>query len=163
MSPGGAACHDVEREESMELEELIATAAAKETAAHDLYARTAEASDDPAVKALLTELARDEARHREMLEGLEAGRLGTFAPETPRDLGIAEYMEERHLSPEAGLQEVMIYAMQREQEARDFYAGIAAAGGEPAAAALFGKLAAMEAGHKARLEELYEAMFLRDN
>lgn len=147
----------------MDLKELISAAAAKEAAAHDLYARTAQSSADPGVKALLTELARDEARHRGVLEGLDLSNLGTFAPETPADIGLAEYMEERPLSPQASLQEVMIYATHREQEARDFYAGMAAAVGEPAAASLFEKLAAMEAGHKVRLEEQYEAMFLREN
>ena len=147
----------------MEIDQLMAAAVAKEVAAHDLYARTAEAADDPAVKALLTELARDEARHRELLEGLDTSRLGEFATQVQRDLGIAEYMEERPLSPEAGLQEAMVYALHREQEARDFYSRMAAAVGDPAAAALFEKLATMEAGHKARLEELYESMFLRDN
>jgi rubrerythrin len=151
------------REEQMDLKELIAGAVAKEAAAHDLYARTAQGSDDPGVKALLTELARDEARHREMLERLDVDSLGEFAPQAPRDLGLAEYMEERPLSPQAGLQEVMIYAAHREQEARDFYAGMASAVGEPKATALFEKLAEMESGHKARLEEQYEVMFLRDN
>ena len=147
----------------MDLKDLIAAAAAKEAAAHDLYAETAAAAEDPAVKALLTELAGDEARHREMLEGLDVGRLAAFAPQAPRDMKLAEYMDEKPLSPQAGLQEAMVYATHREQEARDFYAGMAASVGEPAAAALFGKLAAMEAGHKARLEQLYEEMFLRDN
>ena len=147
----------------MELRELIDAAISKEVAAHDLYAGTAEGSSDPAVKALLTDLARDEARHREMLEGLDVGNLGEFAPESGQDMGLTECMEDRPLSPQAGLQEVIIYAMHREEEARDFYAGMAGAVGEPSAAALFQKLAAMEAGHKARLEEQYEAMFLREN
>jgi rubrerythrin len=155
--------HNATQEERMDLKELIAAAVAKEAAAHDLYAGTAENAEDPAVKALLTELAGDEAAHRKMLEGLDVESLGSFAPEAPRDLGLAEYMEDRPLSAQAGLQEAMLYATHREQEARDFYAGMASSVGDPAAAGLFQKLATMEAGHKARLEALYEDMFLGEN
>ncbi|NLW50851.1 MAG: ferritin family protein [Candidatus Brocadiaceae bacterium] len=147
----------------MELKELLVAAIAREAAAHDLYAAAAAAARDPGVKALLTDLAHEEARHQEMLEALDADHLISFQPETPRDAGLADSMESKPFSPQAGLQATMAHAMRKELEARDFYAQMAATVGEPSAAALFRKLAAMEAGHKARLEEQYEATFLREN
>jgi rubrerythrin len=147
----------------MDVEEALGVAIEKEIAAYQLYARTAERADDPALKSLLAEMAGQEDRHRELLQGIDPAQCGAFQPEERRDLKMAEYLEKRPLRADAGIQDVVLYAMHREQEAREFYAQMAESVADSEVAGLFRQLSSMENSHKARLEELYEAMFMRDN
>jgi rubrerythrin len=79
-----------------------------------------------------------------------------------QDLKSAEYLEDRPLDPDAGLQDIVIYAMHREEEARDFYRRMADSAPGAELRELFGKLAAMERSHKGRLEEFYEQRLMGD-
>jgi rubrerythrin len=51
--------------------------------------------------------------------------------------------------------EALALAMKREQEAAEFYLGLARAAADPALRAAFEDIARMELGHKARLEGMY--------
>ena len=75
---------------------------------------------------------------------------------------ITEYLEGKTLAPDSTLQDAMVFAMKREEQARRFYEAMAAAVQSGELADLLAKLAAMEAAHKARLEALYEDVFLRE-
>ncbi|MHC4591828.1 MAG: ferritin family protein [Planctomycetota bacterium] len=147
----------------MDVKEVLDVAIAKETGACELYTATAEATDNPALKALLSDMAAQEDHHRELLQGIEPEQCGAFRPEPRQDLKLTEYLEERPLSLEASLQDVMLYAMHREEEAREFYASMADAVTDEQIAELFRSLATMEHAHKAKLEEQYEDIFLREN
>jgi rubrerythrin len=147
----------------VEAREILKLAMAKEEAARDLYARTAAGAEDPAVKALLTDLAAQEGKHRELLGAVDPEKLDDFQPERARDLQIAEYLEPRPLSQDADLQQVLSYAIRREAEARDFYERMAGAVEDAELAGLFRSLATMELAHKADLEQLYETVFMHDN
>lgn len=147
----------------MDVKDVLDAAIAKEVGACELYTVTAEATDDPALRALLSDMAAQENHHRELLQGIEPEQCGVFQPEPRQGLKLAEYLEERPLSPDASLQDVMLYAMHREEEAREFYALMADAVGDEQVAQLFRSLATMEHSHKAKLEEQYEDMFLREN
>jgi rubrerythrin len=60
------------------------------------------------------------------------------------------------------VQQALIYAMQKEQEARRFYTRLALGMPDDKLAKLFHDLAVMEGQHKAKLEDLYEEHFLRE-
>jgi len=143
-------------------EEVLAAAIAKEEHAQSLYAGTAAKADNPAVKALLLDLAGQEASHKELLAELDPAELDAFRPDSRSDLKIAEYLRERPLSETANLQEVRTYAMKRELEAREFYALMAEAVDDDVVGELFARLARAENAHKARLEETYSNLFLRE-
>lgn len=147
----------------MDLQEVLSAAVAKEVAASRLYRTCADGAEDPAVRALMSELAADEEAHRELLESLDAERIEAFSPEARRDLRITEYLEDRSLAPESGLQATMIHAMHREGRARDFYSAMESRVGDERARELFRKLSTMENTHKAQLEELYESTFMRES
>lgn len=146
----------------MDVQEVLDAAIRKEQAACELYSRTAAESPAPGARALLSELAEQERQHREALESLDPASLGAFEPDLRQDLKIAEYLEDRPLDPDAGLQDIVIYAMHREEEARDFYRRMADSAPGEELRELFGKLAAMERGHKGRLEEFYEQRLMGD-
>ena len=142
--------------------QILKTAIRKEVEAHDVYADTAQRTDNPAVRALLSELAAEEARHRELLEGLPPEQADAFTPPEGRDMKISDHLEAKPLGAGSGLQEVMVHAMDRETAAREFYLAMADGAADPELKGLLEKLAAMENAHKARLEELYEDVFLRE-
>lgn len=148
----------------MKPSDVLSLAIRKEIEACGLYTNVAQRTDNPAAKTLLHELAAEEARHRSALEGVPAEQVEAFNPPSAgQDLKIAEYLEPRPLGPDSGLQEVLIHAMKREAEARDFYATMAAATEDAQLTDLLEKLSAMEGSHKSRLEAFYDDVFLREN
>jgi hypothetical protein len=108
-------------------------------------------------------MAAEEQKHMGLLMGIDPGDLGAFEPEERESLGLAEFLQPRPVSPDARLQEVLVYAMHREQEACAFYARMAERVHDRDLRDLLDKLATMEAGHKARLEEMYESAFLGES
>lgn len=147
----------------MDVRQVLALAVEKEEAAGDLYEGMAEESDDPAVKALLGELAAEERKHKELLQGVEPADIPALRPGELRAPRIAAFLQVRPLSPEPRLQDVLAYAIRREQEAEGFYAQMSQRVHRDDLGSLFGSLAAMENRHMVRLEDLYETMFLQES
>ena len=147
----------------MEARQVLALAVEKEEAAAELYEGMAAEAGDPALQALLTDMASEEHKHREALLAVDPADLSGFEPEERESLGLAEFLEPRPISPGARLQEAFVYAMHREQEASAFYARMAEGVRDRELQGLFRKLATMETGHKARLEEMYESTFLGES
>lgn len=146
----------------MDVSEVLSAAVRKEQAAVELYQKAGAQSEEPAVRELLSDLVAEERRHRALLEGLDPGTVGRFQPAERTDMKIAEYLRDVPSAPTDDLQQTLTWAMKREQEARDFYARMAEAVEPEDVRELFTRLSTMENGHKARLEELYEGMFLRE-
>jgi rubrerythrin len=142
--------------------EVLARAVQKEVEARTLYQGAAARTQNPAGRKLLNELAEEEQRHQRLLEGLSAEGAGTFHPPQGADRKISEYLEPKPLRADSGLQEILIHAMKREEEARAFYQTMARGAEEDEVRSLFQGLAAMEESHKGRLEAFYEDVFLRE-
>lgn len=147
----------------MDVKGAIQMAVDKEQAAFDLYSGLAGMTDVPATRSLLEELAEEERSHRKLLSELDPARIAEFEPEDREDMQITEFLKDVAAPPRGNFQETLIYAMEREQEARDFYGRMAGRAGAPRLHELFEKLATMENTHKARLEELYEDIFMRES
>ena len=124
----------------MDAAEVLSMAIAKEIEAHDLYSGVAERTDNAAARTLLRDLAREEAGHRAALENLSPEECVSFAPPAGQDLKIADYLRPVPLSPDSGLQEVLIHAMKREEEARGFYEAMATEAAEETLRNLLRKL-----------------------
>ena len=146
----------------MDIRQVLSLAVQKEQGACELYERAAVAAVDPAAKRLFLDMAAEEEGHRAMLLALDPADLSSFEPEDRQSPGIAEHLARKPLAPGAGLQDLLAYAIHREQEAELFYKKMAEGLTRPELKELFGKLAAMEASHKVHLEELYDDMFLRE-
>ena len=146
----------------MDKSEILSLAIEKEIQAQQLYETAAYRMQDPAGKTLLAELAVEEAKHRKMLEALPPDQAEQFDSDETQDRQIGEYLAPTPLSPDASLQDVLIYAIKREGEARHFYETMAKSVDSADLQKLLRKLAAMETSHKARLEEFYEDVFLKE-
>lgn len=148
-----------------ELHELFENAIYKEIASEALYAAGQGKTADPGAKALMKELAAEEHNHSEILKGLRdkgTGRL-TWYPQKVPDLKISDYLVSGDTLEGAGLQDTLIFAMKREQQAVEFYSGMMGMLRSAVAKRLARKLAVEELKHKLKLEMLYDDLFYKED
>jgi len=144
-----------------ELADLWDTAIYKEIASQSLYLEAQRDTDDPAARSLLAELAVQELKHAEILRKLkESGwEPGDWSPTAAGDLRLSEYFKGPDTLEGAGLQEVLVFAMKREQQSVLFYTQMMGALRQEASKMLCLRLAQEELKHKMKLELEYEKLF----
>jgi hypothetical protein len=115
---------------------------------------------------MLSELAGEEVKHKEKLEGLLAGDTEQIVAAKQRqkiqDLKLADYLVAPPLDEGATIQDVLMTAMQREKNSHEFYnlmAGMSASG---SARDIFQFLAQEELGHKNKVEVLYDDIIYKE-
>ena len=143
---------------SDELNELLDTAIYKEIASQAFYIAGQSKTQDPVARALMKELAQEELRHAEWLKDLKdkgAEKL-TWHRERVPNLMISEYLTGGDTLENVGLQDVLIFAMKREQQAVEFYSKLMGVVRNEAAKHLCERLVHEELKHKLRLETVYD-------
>jgi rubrerythrin len=150
----------------MTVEGIIRRAIRFEEDAHNFYIGASEMVKFPHVKDMLNELAGEEVKHKQKLEGLLAGDteqiIAAKQGQKIEDLKLAEYLVAPPLDKDATFQDVLMIAMQREKNSHDFYnlmAGMAASEG---AKGLFQFLAQEELRHKNKVEVLYDDIIYQE-
>ena len=136
-----------------------------EAASFEVYKNTYLQATDRLGKDLLRDLALDELRHKYTLEKAffeETVLLHASGAKSGPSMKFSLLFEERPLNPKATVQEVMIYAIHEEKRAVDFYRNSAEHCGDAPMAGMYRKLAEEEEGHLARLEEVYEKIYLKE-
>lgn len=121
---------------------------------------------DRVAKDLLRDLALDELRHKYTLEKAlfeENLSLHDKGEKTGPSMRFTLLFEEKPLKRDSTPQDVMLYAIHEEKRAVDFYEKMAGQCLGAPMEAMFRTLAGDEQGHLARLEELYESIYLKDN
>ncbi len=148
--------------EELGIEEILQKALDKEQEAHDFYARASDAVKNPGGRVLLRELAEEELKHCEFIRKVKATKSW---PEllVKQELHITEFLIDKPINPESGLQEILIFAMKREEKAANFYAKMLSQAGDGGLRSLFERLRQEELNHKAMLEGLYEEVILSEN
>jgi rubrerythrin len=143
-----------------EMKKIVERAIRMEENSFQLYRSASQRVKDPGARTTLGELAEEEKKHREKLEGMLRGGMEwavSVGRRTPiRDLKIGDVLEARPLTPEASLQDVLSFAIKREAAANGFYAQMASLLDTGPEKELFEMLARQEAGHKETLERLFE-------
>ena len=137
-----------------------------EAGSFEVYKNTYLKAKDRLAKDLLRDLALDELRHKYTLEKAffeETVLLHESGAKSGPSMKFSLLLEEKSLRPAATEQEIMIYAIHEEKRAVDFYRNMAEQCGSAPMAGMYKKLAEDEEGHLARLEELYEKIYLKDN
>lgn len=144
-----------------ELVELLDTAIYKEIASQAFYIAGQNKTEDPGARALMKELAEEELNHSQWLKNLKDKGLGkrSWHPKKIPNLMISEYLTGSDTLEGAGLQDVLISAMKREQQAVEFYSNMMGAMRDKPAKHLCEKLVRMELKHKLRLEIFYDDLF----
>ncbi len=143
---------------SDELTDLLDTAIYKEIASQAFYTAGQSKTQDPAAKAMMNELAQEELRHLQWLKNLKERGLGKqdWHREKVPDLMIGEYLTGGETLEGAGLQDTLIFAIKREQQAVEFYSKMMGVIRDEAAKRLCQRLAHEELKHKLRLEIFYD-------
>jgi rubrerythrin len=141
------------------LEEILKTAASFEKTAWDFYAALAP-KVSKRIRWLVDELAEEEQGHYEMFTALAARtdieqqlQASVQIPESDGRFTDCLHLPELGSSPDD--QEVMLYALGREQAAMEQYRALAASTEPGPVHDLFEFLANEETKHKAELEKLY--------
>ena len=148
-----------------ELVELLDTAIYKEIASQAFYIAGQNKTQDPDAKALLKELAEEELKHTQWLKSLKERGLeksGWYLEKVP-NLMISEYLTGGDTLEGAGLQDTLIFAMKREQQAVEFYSKMMSVMREQAAKHLCQMLVQEELKHKLKLETFYDDLFYAED
>jgi rubrerythrin len=144
-------------------DEIMVFAIEKEQEAADLYRDLSAKSESSGVREMFQELAKQEEGHKARLESLSRdGFPGGGAGAVP-DLKISDYLVDIAIGPESSYQDVLIFAMKREEASVALYTRLSGDATDQSAKSLFLSLAAEEKKHKLRLETEYDENVLKDN
>jgi len=143
------------------LKDALSYAMDKEKKANELYLLFRGKVRDDGAKALLKDLADQELGHWKMIqEALLTGTVeGIGAKAKGQDLQMSDTMVEIELTADSTPQDIMVFAMQMEKKAFDFYNGLLARYRGTELEALFSRLTREEMRHKEILEKEYETHF----
>ena len=146
---------------SDELTELLETAMYKEIASQAFYEATQGKVQDPGAKALMKELAEEEVKHSQWLRKLkeEGVAKGRWHREKVPNLMISEHLTGADTIEGAGLQETLVFAMKREQQAVEFYSQMMSIMRDESAKHLCERFVQEELRHKLKLESFYDDLF----
>jgi rubrerythrin len=137
---------------------IISLAISREVEAYTFYRTISEKVKDKALKSLFAELAGEETKHREFLQGLLAKQVSKMSFEAKADYKVADALPTPKLTADLKPVEGLIIAIKKELEAMQMYTQLAKLSTDTEQQLLFSQLATMERGHKARLEDLYTEM-----
>ncbi len=147
--------------EFQNLTEVLRSAILKEEESYDLYSGFGSMVKNIAARKLLNDLASQELGHKRMLEEALSGknieRIG--GKQRVIDLHLSDYMVVETVTPDSDPQQVMLFAMKREQQSYDWYSMLLENYQGTELEALFSRLAREELRHKTILEREYEEHF----
>ncbi len=145
-----------------ELAELLDTAIYKEIASQAFYVAGQKRTQNPGAKALMKELAAEELKHSQWLKDLKEKGLEKqdWHQERVPNLMISEYLTGGDTLEDANVQDTLLFAMKREQQAIEFYSKMMGIMRAETAKHLCERLVHEELKHKLKLETLYDDMLL---
>jgi rubrerythrin len=146
-------------------EVAIEKAIEMETKSFEEYKRAYFMAKDPLAKDLLKDLALDELKHKYTLEKAffeEIVLLHDSGAKEGPSMKFSLLFEDRSLGKESTEQDVFLHAIHEEKRAVDFYGKMGENCGGAPMEEMFKRLAQDEEGHLARLEELYESIYLKE-
>lgn len=151
--------------EQMTVDQVLEMALKLEIQSEKMYRQAAAQVETPGGRVLLEELAEEEVRHRQMLEGVQATgdhkRIG--AGPAPADLRVADFLTDPNLGPESTTQDILLFAIKREAGAVRLYSRMLGMYADTAAVPVLDRLVLEEKLHKERLEKEYDEFVNRDN
>jgi len=137
---------------------IISKAIEREVESYTYYRTVSDKVKDAYLKKIFADLAGDETKHREFLQGLLAKEPKQLKISATKDYKIADTVKTPALSAELKPLDGIVLAIKKELEAMQMYTQLAEAQTDAEQKLLFTDLAAMERGHKARLEDIYTNM-----
>ena len=146
------------------LNDILTFAIRREHDARELYVMLQDIVKDPGSKALLEDLANQELGHRNLLEtALKGGKIDRIGgKQEVKDLQLSNYMVTEDIGPDSTPQDVMLFAIKKEQEAYSIYHMLLGNYEGTELEELFSRLAKEEMRHKEALEREYEEHFMQE-
>lgn len=138
-----------------EFDALLAGAVQREIEAFTFYDGLSRKSKDAFMQGLFADLAKQELEHREVLERFRSDDSLVMNFRKVEDWKIAETVAMPDLSLDMKPADAIALAMKKEEEAARFYTEMARSCESPAHKNLYLNLAAMELGHKHRMESAF--------
>jgi rubrerythrin len=136
-------------------QQILEDAIQGEIEAQKFYLAVAEKTQNAFLKELFLSLSEEEKRHRKILENFRDKPTRTIHFTKVPDFHVAETIETPELSLEMRPQDAIALAMKKEQAAMEHYTQLADACTDPDQKKIFLELAAMERGHKNRMEAAF--------
>jgi rubrerythrin len=145
------------------MNDVLTFAIRREHDAYELYLMFRDMVKDPGAKALLEDLANQELGHQRLLENaLKGGNVGGIGGKKEiKDLRLGDYMVTEDIGPDSSPQEVMLFAIKKEQEAYNIYHMLLSNYEGTELEELFSRLIREEQQHKETLEREYEEHFMQ--
>lgn len=137
---------------------IISTAIDREVEAYTFYKSVAGRVKDKVLKDLFAELAGEEKKHREFLQGFLAKDVSKIKFTAGHDYKVGDSLPTPPLTADLKPLDGLVIAIRKELEAMQMYTQFANAAADTETQMLFTQLANMERGHKARLEDIYTNM-----
>ena len=132
----------------MEFKIIIQDAISQEEASYELYSHGAALAKTSGAKILFQKLAREEEKHRQLLESISPILASNFPECTYNSLELENYMQLTPLNELNEVKDILKYAIKKETKAFNFYKGIAKALPFGTMQGLFDRLASEEQKHK---------------
>jgi len=143
---------------SEDAKKIISMAIDREVEAYTFYRTIADKVKSEALKSLFAELAGEEKKHRELLQGMLTKDISKMKFDPSHDYKVADTLPSPPLSADMKPLEGIMVAIKKELEAMQMYTQLASLAKDTETQFLFTQLANMERGHKARLEDIYTNM-----
>jgi len=141
--------------------EVITFAIRKEAEAYNLYTTYSQLVKTPGLKNMFQELAQQEQKHREILEGVEKKDVTRYQLKEIPDLKIGDYVKEEEFSRDMDYASALRLAIKREESSLKLYNHLGGGTDDPELKKLFSVLAQEESKHKLRLETEYDENILK--
>lgn len=138
-----------------EYRKIIFDAISKEVESYVFYRSVTEKVADKALKSTFKELAGEEVKHREFLEGLLAKPLKELHFDESRDYKVSKTIERPTVNIDMKPLDGIKLAIKKEEDSMNLYKGLSAASQDAGMKKMFDSLMKMETSHKARLEDIF--------
>ena len=142
---------------------IIAFAIENEKEAFEVYGKMQEMAQKQSAKVMFGELAAEEAKHKEFLEGLTEETVPDLPLQMVADLKISDYLVDVDFKPNMEYQDILIMAMKKEESAVNLYKDMASQVESPKLQKFLIYMSQEEAKHKLRLETEYDDNVLRED
>ncbi len=138
-----------------EYRNIISDAINKEVEAYTFYQKVSDKVNDPNLKKLFGELAGEEKGHREFLQKLLSRDITSLGFSSTKDYKVGDSIPTPPLTPDMKPVDGLVVAIKKELASMQMYTQLANNSDDAEVEKLFTELAAMERGHKTRLEDIY--------
>jgi len=146
-----------------EYKKIISNAVNAEVEAFTFYSTVSGKTKDPLIRKLFKDLAKEESKHKRMLEGFLKKGPGKMHFSESNDYKIGDALSTPALTLDLKPVDGILIAIKKELEAMQMYTQLANASTDREQKGLFRELASMERGHKKKLEDIYTDMAYPEN